>query len=114
MKQSGRDTLRQLRRGVPLGEGMDLRLYQLLSSEQLRRFRFHSPGLAPRLRLRDRLLAEQQAAAQPAEGPVLLNYRYTGPPWFKVAGARRNTGDVIQLSEEAAAPWSDKLELVSS
>ena len=108
-----REALRQLREGASLGEGMDARLWAVLSTEQMRRFRFRAPGLAPLRRLRDRLLAEQQAAAEPQPVAPVLNFRYTGPPWkFKVAGARRNTGDVVQLSEEVAVHWADKLEPV--
>jgi hypothetical protein len=106
------ETLRQLRQGVPMGEGIDQRLYDVLNTKELRRFKFHTPGLASLLRLRDRLLAEQRATADPPPAPELLEWRYTGEPWGKVAGARRQTGDVLRLSADVAARWADKLEPV--
>ena len=109
-----RESLRQLRQGVPLSEGMTPRLWELSSSPGMRRFHFAAPGLAPLLRLREQLVAEQRAAtAPPPAGAELKSFRYTGPPWEKVAGARRNTGDVIALSDEAARRWATVLELVA-
>jgi hypothetical protein len=96
------ESLRQLREGVPLGEGMDPEVYAVLSSSEIRRFHFHTPGIAPLVRLREKLLAEQQAIVNPTPAPPLLAYRYTGTPWQKVAGARRQTGDVIRLSAAEA------------
>lgn len=107
-----RETLRQLRQGVPLGQGMAPRLYAVLKSEQMARFRFRTPGLGPLVRLRERLLQEQRALAAPAVVPVLFEYRYTGKPWGKVAGQRRQTGDVLQLTEEQSALWASVLEPV--
>lgn len=42
-----------------------------------------------------------------------VKFRYIGAPWkFKVDGAYRNPGDVVELSETAASRWADKLEAV--
>ncbi len=62
-----RETLRQVRSGVSLtNEGVDARLWAILNTEQMRRFQFRAPGLAPLARLRERLIAEQQAANEKA------------------------------------------------
>jgi hypothetical protein len=106
-----RETLRQLRTGVHPNEGVDPRLWVVLNSPEMALFRFRAPGLAPLARLRAKLIAQQEAATNPPRKPPLLKFRYTGPAWkFKVAGARHNTGDVIQLTQEAAAQYADKLE----
>jgi hypothetical protein len=107
-----KETLHQLQHGTRLGEGMDPRLWDLLNTPAIRRHRFYAPGIEPLERKRDQFLALQVAMANPAPAAPLLAYRYTGPHWGKVAGARRQTGDVIHLSAEEATQWTDKLEAV--
>jgi hypothetical protein len=107
-----KETLHQLTHGVRLGEGMDPRLWDLLNTPAIRRHRFYAPGIEPLERKRDQLLALQQAIANPPPAPPLLEFRYTGPPWGKVGGARRQPGDVIHLSAAEATRWADKLEAV--
>jgi hypothetical protein len=107
-----RETLRQLRVGVNPNEGIDARLWSVLNTPAMQRFRFRSPGLAPLARLKAKLLAEQEAANNPPPPVPLLKFRYTGAMWGKVAGKRHATGDIIQLTQEAASPYADKLELV--
>lgn len=108
-----RTTLRQLRQGMFANEGTDPRVWAALHSEEMQAFRFRSPGLAPLERLRAKLLAEQEAAANPPVPPPVFQFRYTGEPWKKVAGARRQTGDLIQLTQEAASRWASVLEPVN-
>jgi hypothetical protein len=106
-----RMALRQLREGASFNDGMDQRLWDVLTSEPVKRLRLRAPGLASLTRLRAKL-AEQEAP-KPEPEP-LSKYRYTGEPWkFKIGGGRWNTGDVLQLTAEVAARWPDKLELVA-
>ena len=85
---------------------MDPRLWDLLNTPAIRRHRFYAPDIEPLVRKRDQLMALQAATANPAPAAPLLAYRYTGLPWGKVAGQRRQAGDVIQLSEQEAARWA--------
>jgi hypothetical protein len=107
-----RETLRQLRQGVPLAEGMDPRLYQLLSSEGMRRFHFRATGLAPWCACAPVCWPSSRRPPSPACPAGAAVSIYGAAVEVQIAGARRNTGDLVQLSEEAAARWADKLEPV--
>jgi hypothetical protein len=107
-----RMTLRQLREGASFNDAMDQRLWDVLTSEPVKRLRLRAPGLASLTRLRAKL-AEQEAAKNPPAAEPVAKYRYTGPPWkFKIGGGRHNTGDIVQLTQEAATKHADQLEAV--
>ena len=107
-----RKALWHLREGLSHNDGTDPRVWKAVTSEEMRAFRFRSPGLAPLERLQAKLLAEQEKANHQPAAPPVLTFRYTGQPWQKVAGARRAPGEVIQLTQEAASRWSAVLEPV--
>ena len=108
-----RKALWHLREGLSRNDGTDPRVWRVLTSEEIQAFRFRSPGLAALARLKAKLLAEQEKAIHPPEAPPVFTFRYTGEPWKKVAGARRQAGELIQLTQEEAARWTGVLEPVT-
>ena len=108
-----RQAIRHVREGVAANEATDPRVWAALHSEEMRAFHFRAPGLAPLARLRAKLEAEQHAASHPPSPEPVAQYRFTGKPWTKVAGRRLAPGEVVQLSQQAAARWRDQLEPVT-
>jgi hypothetical protein len=110
-----RRTLRQLDEGVEPSEGVDRELWVALSSLEVKRLGFRTPGLAPLRRLLARVQADLQRraaeaaedAAQPWPRPFRLRpgYRYV-----VTAGRELRPGEVVLLSKSSYAACSDRFD----
>jgi hypothetical protein len=110
-----RQSLRQLREGAALAvEGVETRVFEVLNTPEMRRFHLAAPGIAPLLRLRDRLIAQEQAEKEQADKAQRMGkYRYIGPPWkHAITSEPLKPGDVVALSELYAEQYPHRFEPV--
>jgi hypothetical protein len=107
-----RATLQQIDEGVHRDDGVNPRLYALITSPEVARFKLRTPGIRSLERLRARTVAEREAGARTAAEVWPAPFRLLPGRKFAQGAHDCEPGDVVELTAAQARAFGDLFERV--